>query len=396
MLVTFPAVSGVLTSASQFGFTATEYGGMFVPQAATAILASFLGAGLNRRLGHKRIFLLGLAADVISMLLLLASRFVVDHHMLAFGILLTATGFLGVGFGLAVPALNTFVAAFFPHDGDRALLYLNALLGLGTALAPVFAFAFVGLGIWWGLPLVMSILAFGLLLAARALPLDSGPDARPDGQPEHRMSPGTGRRQAPARGVPAAFWLYAAFALLYGVCETMNGNWAPVYLTTSLGASAALGSLALTVFWSSVTGGRVLFAAIERWLPQRWTFRGVPLLLAVAFVWVSLVPASSPVLAVVAFGVAGLGCSALLPLVISFGQGQFPTMAGSIAGALIGFYEIGYGVAAFGVGPMQTWGHIDLTTIYCWMPMVAIALAALGVVSVRRFRTAVPGGGERE
>jgi sugar phosphate isomerase/epimerase len=31
-------------------------------------------------------------------------------------------------------------------------------LGLGTALAPVFVAIFVGLGIWWGLPLLVSVL----------------------------------------------------------------------------------------------------------------------------------------------------------------------------------------------------------------------------------------------
>ena len=44
---------------------------------------------------------------------------------------------------------------------DRAVLVLNALLGLGTALAPIFIAIFVGLGIWWGLPLLVG----GLLVA---------------------------------------------------------------------------------------------------------------------------------------------------------------------------------------------------------------------------------------
>jgi fucose permease len=38
---------------------------------------------------------------------------------------------------------------------------------------------------------------------------------------------------------PARFWIFATFALLYGVCETMNGNWAVPYMTKHFGASAA-------------------------------------------------------------------------------------------------------------------------------------------------------------
>ncbi len=54
-LVTFPAASVVFTSASDYGLSRTEYGGMFVPQAITAIGSALLGARLGRRLGARRI-----------------------------------------------------------------------------------------------------------------------------------------------------------------------------------------------------------------------------------------------------------------------------------------------------------------------------------------------------
>ena len=63
-LVAFPAVSAVLTSPTHYGLTPTQYGGMFVPQAITAILASLLGAGLARRLGGKWMLLGGLGTDL--------------------------------------------------------------------------------------------------------------------------------------------------------------------------------------------------------------------------------------------------------------------------------------------------------------------------------------------
>ena len=62
--------------------------------------------------------------------------------------------------------LNTYVAAFQPDRVDRAMLVLNALLGLGTALAPVLVAVFVGLGFWWGLPVLSTILLV-LLLSPR-------------------------------------------------------------------------------------------------------------------------------------------------------------------------------------------------------------------------------------
>ena len=370
-LVTFPAVSSVLTSPARYGLTPTQYGGMFVPQAVTAILASWLGAGLARRLGGKWMLLGGLGADLAAMALLFASQFVEQRHTPAFCILLTATGFLGCGFGLVVPALNTFTAAFFPQRVDGAILTLNALLGVGTALAPIFALLFVQLGFWWGLPVLVGVLILALALFAGRLPLQAHSSASADHTPGQNT-----------RTVPPRFWIYAAFALVYGICETMNANWASVYLSTDLGASAALAAFALTVFWVSVTGGRVLFAAVERWWPPVWTYRALPLVLALAFIALAASPHGHGVLALVCFGVAGLGCSALLPLVISFAQKELTAMGAAVAGGLIGFYQMGYGIGAFGVGPLQTWRQLTLGSIYGSMAVFALGLAALAFMII--------------
>jgi MFS family permease len=371
-LVTFPAASVIFTSAGEYGLSRTEYGGMFVPQAITAIGSALLGAGLTRRLGAKRVYLLGLVANLASMALLVLSRFVISEHALAYGVLLVATACLGVGFGLTVPTLNTFAAAFFPQKVDKAVLALNALLGTGTALAPVFVALFVGLGIWWGLPVLVGALILGLLLFSAPLPLRPGTDA--DG-----VDAAAGRTKFPSR-----FWVFAAFALVYGVCETMNGNWASLYMTKELGATATQASLALTVFWGTVTAGRVLFAAIEKWFPERAVCQVLPLLVAAGFVALTLLRPPHPLFGIPAFALAGLGCSALLPLVISFGQEEFKTIAASVAGGLIAFYQIGYGIAAFGVGPLETRLGWRLHAIYGGTVVVALALAVLAVLVARR------------
>src|SRR5215468_10795559 len=173
-LVTFPAASVIFTAADRYGLSSTEYGAMFLPQALTAIAASLLGARFGGFLGLKGIYLLGLAADVLAMVLLVASQFMTGIHTLAYGVLLTATASLGVGFGLTVPAVNTLAASFFPQKVDSAILVLNALLGLGTALAPALAALFVGLGVWWGLPILVGVGTVGLLVSSLPLPLGQG------------------------------------------------------------------------------------------------------------------------------------------------------------------------------------------------------------------------------
>jgi fucose permease len=373
-LVTFPAASAILTSPTHYDLSSTRYGAMFLPQVALAIAASLLGPGLARRITLKRVLLFGLVANVASMLLLLLSATVQTQQSVAFPLLLASTACLGLGFGLTVPALNTFVAAYRPQAADRAVLVLNALLGLGTALAPVFVAVFDGLGFWWGLPILSSCLLVVLLLGCLRLPLDLPSEPAPVQGRGHRG------------GIPGRFWLFAAFALLYGVCETMNGNWSSLYMTGSLGASTAQASIALAAFWAMVTVGRVLFAAIQRLVPSRLTYHVLPFVVALAFLLVASLGAGSAPAGVATFALAGLGCSALLPLTISFGQGQLVTMSAAVAGGIIAFYQVGYGLAAFGVGPVVDAGH-SLAGIF----RVSAAVAAvMGVVSFEVARRSTP------
>ena len=166
----------------------------------------------------------GLIGDLAAMSLLVLSQFFIDQSTLAYAMLLLATTSLGIGFGLTVPALNTLAAAFAPAAADRAVLQLNALLGLGTALAPVLVALFLGLGFWWGLPLAVAVLLAVLIARSSALPLEVATTDAPASSTSGRL--------------PSRFWLFAAFALLYGVVETMNGNWATLDMTGSVGASA--------------------------------------------------------------------------------------------------------------------------------------------------------------
>ena len=370
-LVTFPAAGAVFTSANGYGLSNTEYGTMFEPQAAMAIVSSLLGAGLMSRLGTKRIYLLGLAANLAAMAFLLGSKFVIGQHTAAYALLLAATTCMGLGFGFTVPALNTFAAAFFPKAVDEAILGLNALLGLGTALAPVFIAVFLALGVWWALPLLVGVLLAGLL----AISLPQG--LKEDGQ-RQTSSEGPIRVKLPAR-----FWLFAAFALVYGVCETMNGNWASLFMLDRLGANALLASAALALFWGMVTVGRMLFAAIEKWFPESIVFRLLPVVVTGAFVLCASLSKTASIAGLFAFGVAGLGCSALLPLTISFAQKELTTIAPSVAGGMIAFYQIGYGIAAFGVGPLQARAGLGLNTIFGCTAAIAVAMTVLSFILVR-------------
>jgi len=372
VLVTFPAASTIFTDPDQYDLSNTQYGLLFLPQVVTAIAASLLGARLARRVGTKRVYLMGLTAGLVSMGLLMVSRAFETNTAVAFPLLLVATAFLGVGFGLTVPTLNTLTAAFHPDKVASSVLVLNALLGLGTTLAPVFVAIFVGLDFWLGLPLTSAVLLSALIVRSLGLPLRAGVQ-------------GPALEGAARPRMPTRFWVFAGFAVLYGICETVNGNWSQLDMTSELGASTTVAALALTAFWAMVTVGRVVFAAVDRWVPERVTYRVLPFVLAGTFALIALLPDDTPGLGVLAFGLAGLGCSALLPLTIGFAQEELAAVAAAAAGGIIAFYQLGYGIAAFGVGPLLDAG-VSLPAVYAAAAGIAVVMGLLSTQVVRRRR----------
>jgi fucose permease len=369
-LVTFPAASSIFTSPSGFGFGASRYGMMFVPQVILAMLASSIAPGLARRWTLKLVLQAGLSANLLAMFLLAGSRLLVDMPGAAYGMLLIATGSLGFGFGATVMAINTYAQRFVPGHEDRSVLVLNALLGAGTALAPLFVAIFLGAGVWWLMPLMVAAALTALLLLSTKVPLEA--------------SVGHVAHDATAERLPGSFWLFATAVLLYGVAETLNGNWSGPYLTRERGLSAESASFALMAFWAMVTVGRILFATVSSEQTVPWIYAGLPVVLIGAFQMVS--HASGEAESIVAFGLSGLGCSAFFPLSISLSGQVFPKLAALTSGELVAFYQAGYGVAAFGVGPLRDLAGLSFHAIYSWGSVLGVAMfgVAFAVAQLRR------------
>ena len=373
-LVTFPAASSIFTSPDGFGFDSTRYGALFLPQVLLAILASAFAPRLARRWSLRRVLLAGLAGDIVSMTLLALSRLLLGMPDMAFGVLLLATGALGLGFGATVMALNTYAEAFFPKRADRAVLALNALLGLGTALAPVLVAIVVALGAWWLLPVVVACIAVLLFGVAYAQPL--------------RLHVGNADADRPTSlnwiDLPRRFWLYAAAVFVYGIVETLNGNWAMLYLSSERGVSTQGASFALAAFWVMVTVGRVLIALISQLVPARWIYVALPALSLVVFQLASQVQSEAG--GIIVFGLAGLACSGFLPLSISFAGGEFPRLSAVMAGGLIAFYQLGYGVAAFAIGPLQGLFGLSFSTVFAAGSVVAAPIIVIAWLIIRPTR----------
>lgn len=193
---------------------------------------------------------------------------------------------------------------------------------------------------------------------------------------EHaKKSPGHEGLASLLRALPPRFWVYAGIVILYGICETVFGNWATIYLHEDKGLSLRQAGFALATFWAMVTVGRVVVAAAAFWFPSHWIYRALPIMMLGAFLCIPTVEGAVGNL--VAFGFAGLARSAFLPLSISQAEQEFWEVAEVVSGGLISAYMLGYGLGSFGVGPLREMANYSLSTIYTASSALAAAIAVL-------------------
>jgi MFS transporter, FHS family, glucose/mannose:H+ symporter len=367
-LVAFPAAATILTSSSGYGLSKSQYGLLFVPQVVMAIAGSLAFPSLGRRFALKQVLLVGLAANTVAMGLLAGSS-AVESQSVAYPILLLATGALGLGFGLTLGSISTYAGAFMPDRRDVALTVLNVLLGLGTALSPFLIALFTTVGQWWYLPVLAGAGLVALLIASLLQPmrLPSPRDNAPkDAGPSGRSS------------IPTLFWVFAGALVIYGIGETMFGNWGTTLLV-SKGVKSTSANDALAVFWAAVTVGRLAIALVSTRVRSTRIYVVLPWAIGAALLVAPLADSSGAGIAVFAF--AGLACSGFFPMTIGYGEATFPTIVELAAGWLIAAYQLGYGLAAFGSGALQR--LVSLSTIFRIAAAAMVVMALLALVVAR-------------
>jgi MFS family permease len=378
-LVAFPAAATILTSSSGYDLSKTQYGLLFVPQVVMAIAGSLALPNLARRFPLKWVLLGGLISDTVSMSLL-AGTVPLKADAIAYPLLLVATAALGLGFGLTLGSISTYAGAFMPDRRDVALTALNVLLGLGTALSPFLISLFTKLGQWWYLPLLAAaglvVLIFLALAQPMALPAVASSAVPPGQKGEGATAPRAGGGR-----IPALFWVFAGALVIYGIGETMFGNWGTTLLV-SKGVVATSAQNALAVFWAAVTAGRLAIALVSNRVRSTNIYVVLPWAIGIALLLAPL--AHSAAAGIGIFGLGGLACSGFFPMTIGYGESTFPSIVELAAGWLIAAYQVGYGLAAFGAGALQRVVSLPALFRIAASAMVVMAMLALLVARQQR------------
>lgn len=373
-LVAFPAAATILTSKSGYDLSKSQYGLLFVPQVVMAIAGSLALPNLAGRFSLKRVLVTGMVADTLAMGLLAGSE-PLQGKGVAYPMLLVATAALGLGFGLTLGSISTYAGAFMPDRRDVALTALNVLLGLGTALSPFLIALFTSVGQWWYLPLLAAAGLVVLIGVTLVQPMTV--PAKAGGAPGQ----GVGSRTA----IPTSFWLFAGALVVYGVGETMFGNWGTTLLV-SKGVSATSANEGLAVFWATVTVGRLVIAVVSTRLRSTYIYVVLPWAIAAALFVFPAAGSAGAGLGLFAFG--GLACSGFFPMTVGYGEATFPSIVELAAGWLIAAYQVGYGLAAFGAGALQH--AVSLSAVFRIAAAAAAGMGLLAVVIARRQHPALP------
>ncbi|NJM11178.1 MAG: MFS transporter [Synechococcaceae cyanobacterium SM1_2_3] len=366
-LVSFPASSAILKQLH--GISDAQYGAIFLPQLAFAVLGAVAGGTLARRWGLQRLLWLTAAGSGLSQLALAGSFWVAP--LLAFPIILLGTALLGLSFGLSGAPLNSYPPQFFPRHAPTAVVALHTLIGLGLMVGPLLATGFGKAGLWIGFPLLLLAVSAMLTLTAAAVRLpDVG--SQPQGQVSANPPLSSG-----------AFWMFAAIAVLYAFAEGTFGNWAVIYLSEVKQLPAEVAALALSVFWGAMVAGRLLVAVLVARIAPLVIWLALPVLMAAVFL---LLPAANtPMLGLGLFALAGLTCSAFFPLTITLASARFPDQVAWVSSMLIAALMVGVGLGSFVIGPLRQWLSLEqiyqLSTLY---PVLAMGLAGWLAVSQRR------------
>ena len=351
-MVSFPASSTVLTGA--LGLSSAQYGAIFLPQVALAIVGSVSGGTLANRLGLKALLLLALAANAVSQGLLAAAAWV--DPVWAFPAVMVGTASMGFAFGVGGAPLNSFPPLFFPDASDTAVVALHSLLGAGLAIGPVLVAPFIAREAWIGFPLLLLVLC---------VPTDDSDEDAAD---------------APRPVREGLFWTFVVAAVLYAFAEGTFSNWAVIYLHEARGVPQATAGIALSVFWAALVAGRLLTSALVLRVSSQAVWLVLPVLMIAAF-W--LLPlADGATMGIGLFALAGLGCSAFFPLTITLISRAYPEHVAWASSMMIAALMLGVGAGSFVFGPLRE--TFSFETIYrasALYPLVALAAAVVVVRS---------------
>ncbi|WP_052343992.1 MFS transporter [Kallotenue papyrolyticum] len=336
------------------------------------LLSSFSSGRVLARLGVGWLLTLSCLATALSLLGYSAA----PQWMVMVGLSLLA----GLGAGAIDAGLNTYAAE---HFDPRTVNWLHASYGLGAASGPLIMSSVINAGASWRLGYLIVGASQALLAACfawtrRRWHTDSSPEG---------AGPRAGASMLNTLALPIA-WLSMLLFFLYSGLEFAAGQWVYTLLTAARGIDAVAASIWVSVYWGSLTVGRVLSGmivariSVERLL--RLCMGGA--LLGTLLLWLNL----TPWLALSGLALLGLSLAPMFPSLIALTPARMgPLHTANTVGFQITAAMLGGAALVSGFGLIAE--RFGLEALGPFLLVVALLLTGTFALLERAPRRTTPG-----
>jgi MFS transporter, FHS family, glucose/mannose:H+ symporter len=346
------------TFISRWNLTDSQAGLFFTVQFAASLAAVWITTGLTAWRGYRPGLVIGYALTGVGLALLNAPT-----H----GIALLAVAFYGMGYGLVVPPTNL---AGAEAGGAGVVSLLNFAWGIGAvACAPLLSVSLrhhsLPMFLW-----ILAIAGFALGVAFLFVPL-----------PERHRSDSADAEKNRAVIPPVNTTIaVAAIFFLYVGSEAGLGGWAAEQLKRLVGHTTALTTMTPLFFYAGLMLGRG-FASLL--LPRIGSLRFIIAALSLAILGtVIVIVTRNPNVAIAGFTIAGLGCSTIYPIYISWFSHWYGAAARRLGGVVFSMASLGGSALPWLVGFVST--KADSLPIGFLVPLASICLMAVLVTLLRK------------
>jgi fucose permease len=281
----------------------------------------------------------------------------------------------GLGAGAIDAGLNTYAAESF---SARTVNWLHASFGLGAAGGPIVMSGVISAGQSWRLGYLIVGVAQLLLASCFALTRDLWRAPTGDGHP----APTARAPMVRTLRLPSA-WLSMLLFFLYTGLEICAGQWLYSLLTEARGMGPAPAGVCVSVYWGSLTAGRVLSGLIVARITVRTLLHLclVGAMLGAVVLWLGRAPWP----AVGGVALLGLSLAPMFPSLIALTPARMgPAHTANTVGFQIAAAMLGGAALVGGFGRIAD--RFGLETLGPFLLVAAILLAGVFEVLERRPR----------
>jgi fucose permease len=338
-------------------------GVIFTIQAIGFVTFIFVGGVLSDKWGKKTILQIALTGFTIAIFLFSQATSFYAACMIMF--------FLG-GFGGVIEGVtNALVADLNPLNKEFYVNLAQVFFGVGAVIGPVTTGMMISSGMSWRVCyIIIGIISAVLALAFAMLKIPAFKE------PEGITLAGF-KRIVQDR----IFLLICLCMILYTGAEVGAWGWMCTFLEEGMGFSAAKSGIAVAVFWTAMTLGRLFCGPFI----SRYSIKQIVVALAFTSAAVTVLSGfvRSEALMWLVIAAMGITYSSQWPLIVSYGSAHMKTSSGTVFSMLVGSGGIGNMIVPYILGIIG-----NNTSISIAMLSPGVLLFTVGLIFLRLGRSA--------